>query len=363
LTGSRDPIYPDSVERGDRLGFDIGTDLLCTADSDGRFTSLNAAWERVLGWSRADLMARPFIEFVHPDDVEATLRESARVADADYELARFENRYRTKDGDWRWLRWSAHADGTTWFAIAFDVTEMKHAEARLRHAFEAGSLLAYSQPIMDQWSRQLVQEELLARLRLESGEVALPAHFVPDAERLGLIGIVDRQMMASGLERARAGRPVEVNVSASSVSDHAIADDLVGLVAESPSAAGRVVFEITETAAIENLDAARDFSERMVSLGCTFALDDFGTGFGSLTHLRQLPVRYLKIDRSFVAGLTTDRDDQALVRSVVAIAREHGIHTVAEGVEDESTLTALGHCSVDLVQGYLIGHPRPLGPV
>jgi PAS domain S-box-containing protein len=351
------------VERGEGLGFDIGADLLCTADGQGRFTSLNAAWERVLGWSREELMARPFIDFVHPDDVDSTLRESARVAEAGYELARFENRYRTKSGDWRWLSWSALADGTTWFAVVFDITDRKHAEARLRRAFEAGSLLAYSQPIMDQWSRQLVQEELLARLRLESGEVTPPADFVPDAERLGLIDIVDRQMMANGLARARGGHPVEVNVSAYSVSDHATADDLVGLVAESRPAAERIVFEITETAAIENLDAARDFSERMVSLGCCFALDDFGTGFGSLTHLRQLPVRYLKIDRSFVAGLTTDRGDQALVRSVVAIAREHGIHTVAEGVEDEPTLNALRHCSVDLVQGYLIGHPRPVEPV
>ena len=100
-----------------------------------------------------------------------------------------------------------------------------------------------------------------------------------------------------------------------------------------------LIFEITETAAIEHLDAARDFAERLTRLGCRFALDDFGTGFGSLTYLRRLPVRYLKIDTSFVSDLATSPEDQAMVRGIVAIARELGVLTVAEGIEDEATLS------------------------
>src|SRR6187401_1611556 len=88
------------------LRFDMATDLLCTAGADNRFKSLNAAWERVLGWTREELMARPYVEFVHPDDAAATAAEAARIDEVDRELIAFENRFRTKDGGYRWLRWS-----------------------------------------------------------------------------------------------------------------------------------------------------------------------------------------------------------------------------------------------------------------
>ncbi len=86
-------------------------------------------------------MARPFIDFVHPEDVERTAR-AAKVAEPDTELAAFENRYRTKAGGWRWLEWSARSDGETWFAVAWDVTERKEAELRLRQAIAEERLLA-----------------------------------------------------------------------------------------------------------------------------------------------------------------------------------------------------------------------------
>ena len=346
------------------LAFDMQSNLLCTIDASGHFTSLNPAWETVLGWSREELMARPFLEFIHPDDLERTQQEAARVVEADYELAKFENRYATKAGGWRWLQWSARTDGTSWFAVAWDVTERKVGEVRLREALAKDRLVPYTQPIMDQRTRRFVQEELLARLQNESGGLEAPAAFIPMAESLGLTGLVDLRMMAEGVALARRGRSVEVNLSAVSIADPATAGQLLDLVADSPGIAGRLIFEITETAVIENLDAAQDFSERMVALGCSFALDDFGTGFGTLTQLRKLPIEFLKIDRSFVGNMTDNAADQALVRSVVAIAREHGIRTIAEGVEDRPTLTALRHCEVDYAQGYLIGRPRPLnGPL
>src|SRR5918999_2654328 len=114
------------TERGVReLAFDIERDLICTTNADGCFASLNAAWERMLGWSREELMARPFLDFVHPDDVERTAREAARVDEPDRELVGLENRYRAKDGSWRWVRWSARSDGTTWFAVGHDITESR----------------------------------------------------------------------------------------------------------------------------------------------------------------------------------------------------------------------------------------------
>jgi EAL domain-containing protein (putative c-di-GMP-specific phosphodiesterase class I) len=106
--------------------------------------------------------------------------------------------------------------------------------------------------------------------------------------------------------------------------------------------------------------AERGLGGRLTSLGCRFALDDFGTGFGSLTYLRHLPLEFLKIDASYVEHLTRTAGDQALVRSIVAIAHELVPRTVAEGVEDEPTLRLLREFGVDHVQGYLIRRPQPL---
>lgn len=364
-TVGREAVGNDGLSKGgDRREwrFDIERDLLCATDARGFFISLNRAWEDVLGWTREELCSRPYIELVHDDDVERTAREAARLAQPDYELADFENRWRHKDGGYRWLRWSARSDGEQSFAVAFDITERKRSEERLRRTLTADHLLAYSQPIMEQRSRRVEQEELLVRMRGDAdGEVVLaPDRFVPMAERLGLIGIVDRWMLDQAIAVAARGRRVQINLSARSINDPKLVSDVCAAVGAAPSRARMLTFEITETAAIEHLDAARDFTERLLPLGCRFALDDFGTGFGSLTYLRQLPVNLLKIDTSFIHGMADNRSDRALVRSVIAIARELGLETVAEGVEDQATLELLRSFGVDHVQGYLIGRPQPV---
>jgi PAS domain S-box-containing protein len=342
--------------------FKIDRDLLATVDANGYFTSLNTAWEPLLGWTRQELMARPLIDFVHPDDRRRTAEESSKVDRPDYEVIDFENRYLTKGGSWRWLRWSARSDGQTWFTVAFDVTEQKAAEARLRSLLTSENLLAYSQPILEAHGGKLVQEELLARVRTpgEREVVMLPEGFVPAAERHGLIGLVDREMLAKGVRLAARGRDAEINLSAQSICDEDLARSLERLLSDSGEAAARIVFEVTETDAIQHLDAAEEFAERMVRLGCRFALDDFGTGYGSLTYLRRLPVQFLKIDTTFVRDLAHSHADQAMVRSIVAIAREFGLTTVAEGVEDGLALQLLREYGVHNVQGFLTGRPRPL---
>jgi PAS domain S-box-containing protein len=342
-------------------GFRMERDLLCTANSEGYFTSLNGGWERLLGWTREELMSRPFVDFVHPNDREQTVRRAARVTSADHELVDFENRYRAKGGTWRWLRWSARSDGETWFAVAFDVTEEKETEQRLRAVLTDDHLIAYTQPIVDGLG-SVTQEELLVRMRGPNGDgtVLAPDTFLPDAERTGLIGLVDRWMVDQGVALASVGRRPEVNLSARSMGDVDLTTELAEGLREAGAKASSLIFEITETAAVEHLDTALDFAERVGRLGCRFALDDFGTGFGSLTYLRHLPVQYLKIDSSFILNLTEDAEDQAMVRAIVAMAKELGVLTVAEGVEDETTLGMLRGFGVDLLQGYHIGRPAPL---
>jgi PAS domain S-box-containing protein len=345
-----------------QLGLDLERDLVCTADQNGYFTSVSNGWERLLGWTREELMSRPFLDFVHPADRDRAREQASSMRGAGYETVNFENRYRARGGGWRWLRWSARSDGEAWFAVAFDITQRKDTEHRLRRLLTDDHLLAYSQPILDQRRRSVVQEELLVRLRVpqEGDAVMAPAEFLPDVEACGLIGIVDHWMVAQGLSLAGRGRLAEVNLSARSIGDEALTQQFEEAIRRSGVGAENLIFEITETAAIEHLDAARDFAERLTRLGCRFALDDFGTGFGSLTYLRRLPVRYLKIDSSFVRDLTTSREDQAMVRGIVAIAREFGVLTVAEGIEDEATLGLLHDYGVDYAQGYLIGRPAPL---
>src|SRR5436190_13860430 len=347
----------------DNHGFHIERDLLCTVNAAGYFTSLNAGWERALGWTREELMSRPLSDFIHPSDRVRTNEEMSKVSRPDYQVVNFENRYRARGGGWRWLRWSARADGETWFAVAFDVTEEKEMETHLRGVLTDEHLLAYSQPILDHRRGEIVQEELLVRMRANggSGDVLPPSAFLPDAERCGLIGLVDRWMAAHAVALSRQGRRAEVNLSAVSIGDAEFTTSLerwIGRVGVNP---GNIVFEITETAALEQLDVAVDFADRLTRLGCQFALDDFGTGFGSLTHLRLLPVRFLKIDTSFVRNVSSSREDQAIVRGIVAIARELGVRTVAEGIEDAGTLELVSDYGVDFAQGFHIGRPAPVG--
>lgn len=126
-------VAADAGDVGDRDAFfDLSLDMLCIADVSGRFVDLNAAWTRALGWSLDELKARPFVEFVHPDDRERTAKESAKLA-AGILSIRFENRYRCKDGTYRWLQWNGNyrPERALFYAVARDVTKEKAAIAAL----------------------------------------------------------------------------------------------------------------------------------------------------------------------------------------------------------------------------------------
>ena len=125
----------------------------------------------------------------------------------------------------------------------------------------------------------------------------------------------------------------------------------------------RLIFELTETAAIANIEEAKAFASRLRGRGCRFALDDFGAGFGSFYYLKNLPFDYLKIDGDFIRGLATSPMDQLVVEAIVSIARGMGKKTVAEFVADEETVRLLEKAGVDYAQGYHIGRPRPLRDV
>jgi PAS domain S-box-containing protein len=254
--------------------------------------------------------------------------------------------------------------------IATDITDSRRQqkEAQQRHdatelirsALREQRMFAVGQPVVEIASERTVSEELLIRLSLPGGDGLLqPAAFLPAAERFGLIQEVDTWMVHRAIEVA-ATHAVQVNLSAVTFSDRSAREAIVSALERAAGAADRIVFEITETAAAHHLEDACAFAEALTELGCGLALDDFGTGFGSFTYLRRLPLRYLKIDHSFVTGLPYSNDDRRVVSSIVHIAKQFELQTIAEGVEDAETLKILGELGADFAQGFHLGRPKPL---
>jgi EAL domain-containing protein (putative c-di-GMP-specific phosphodiesterase class I) len=233
---------------------------------------------------------------------------------------------------------------------------------RIRRAIEAERLVLHSQPIVNLATGENVGEELLVRMVDEDGALVMPSAFLPTAERFGLIRDIDRWVVSRALELIAGGRRVSVNLSARSVSDPELTTRVEHGLRRAGADPSLLVFEITETAAAADMEDVRAFAERVKRLGCGLALDDFGTGFGSFIYLKHLPVTELKIDMEFVRHVSHSRADRRLVESIVMIAQALGVRTVAEGVEDEATLTLLRKYAVDFAQGWHLGAPTPVEP-
>ena len=156
---------------------------------------------------------------------------------------------------------------------------------------------------------------------------------------------------------------LNVNLSGKSIGDRKLAALTEDALAESGIDPARLIFELTETAAISNIEEAKSFAIRLHRHGCRFALDDFGAGFGSFFYLKSFPFDYLKIDGDFIRGLASSPMNQLVVSAIVSIARGLDKKTVAEFVTDEETARLLRTLGVDHAQGYHVGLPRPVSEV
>lgn len=245
------------------------------------------------------------------------------------------------------------------------------AEAeRIRLALEEDRLILFCQPILDLATNSIGQYELLLRLPDEDhAEPLPPSAFLYRAERSGLIQAIDAWVVrkAIGLiaEHAEVGSRLvlNVNLSGRSFGDRRLAELTKKTLEESGIDPSQLILEITETAAISNVEEAKAFALQLRAQGCRFALDDFGAGFGSFYHLKTFPFDYLKIDGGFVRELTTSPMDQLVVAAIVSIARGMGMQTVAEFVTSESAAVLLRKLGVDHAQGFHIGAPRPVADV
>ncbi|MEM6503626.1 MAG: EAL domain-containing protein [Cyanobacteria bacterium P01_C01_bin.89] len=213
--------------------------------------------------------------------------------------------------------------------------------------------------------------EVLLRLRDESGQLVSPQQFIPAAERYNLMPELDQWVVRSLLDQLtshlfeKGHAPITgwryfVNLSGASFNDEAFGDFLVTQLQRPVLNYVDITFEVTETAAIANLNQAVDLIKRVQAVGGTFALDDFGSGMSSLTYLSTLPVDYLKIEGQFVRSVAADSVSRAMVEAICHISNSLGLKTIAEGVEDKDVLQTVGKLSVDYVQGFAVDLPGPL---
>lgn len=231
------------------------------------------------------------------------------------------------------------------------------------HALDEDQFEPWFQPIMDLRDMSVHHYEALARIRKEDGSIILPASFISTAERFGMIGAIDKDVIGKTLaiqsRLARGGRTVSftMNISGKNLGDEELLKYIREKIAESGASGGHLIFEITETSAINDLGTAVKFIKSLKDFGCRFSLDDFGVGFTSFVYLRELQVDYLKIDGSFIKGLADRPENQLLVKAMTDMAHVLGILTIAEYVEEESALELLKMFGVDYAQGHLIGKP------
>lgn len=255
---------------------------------------------------------------------------------------------------------------------------------RLREALQKGLFVLHYQPIVPMpdldmsrlpaedgmlWTELVdtlpgrAHYEVLVRMLGPSGEIIAPQAFIPTAERFNLMPEIDRWVVTSAIRRlgeinANGDRVAfTINLSGQTLDDKRLVPLIKKLIGGMSLDPGALVFEITETAAIENIDIAKKIIDELRVLGCRFALDDFGSGFSSFSHLKHLAVDYIKIDGLFVQGMARDPIDHAMVASMNDIAHSLGRLTIAEYVENAEILSLLKKCGVDYVQGYYLSRP------
>jgi diguanylate cyclase len=237
--------------------------------------------------------------------------------------------------------------------------------SELRLALRSEQFVLHYQPKVAIRGRHLVGVEALVRWQHPRLGLLGPVEFVPLVESEGLMRLLTLQVLDLALAQQRAWRtagivvPVAVNLSPSNLMDARLPIDVKLLLERHDAAPERLELEITEETLTRDPHRALDVIARIGELGVEFSLDDFGTGYSSLAQLRRLPVRSLKIDRSFIANMTDNDEDANIVRSTVQLARSLGLRVVAEGVERVEHVHALERCGCDVAQGFYFSEPLP----
>ncbi|KQN73267.1 diguanylate cyclase [Duganella sp. Leaf61] len=253
--------------------------------------------------------------------------------------------------------------------------------SRLNEAFEQQYFRLYTQPIVGLGPTGSEHLEVLIRIQPAKGDLILPGAFIPAAERYDLMTAIDRWVIRAVCRHAGAAAaaaaadpagvptaaiapiaPIEysINLSGTSLGDDSLHDYIVEQFREFNVTPQHICFEITETAVIANLIRAQEFMAKLKALGCRFSLDDFGSGLSSFAYLKALPVDFLKIDGVFIRDIATNSINRAMVKAINEVGHVMGLRTVAEYVEDDTTLAVVRQLGLDYAQGYAVGTLQPL---
>jgi diguanylate cyclase (GGDEF)-like protein len=225
-------------------------------------------------------------------------------------------------------------------------------------------IVAAFEPVVEARSRAPAFYECLVRMEQGDGQVLLAPDIVPVAERLGLIRMVDHRILELVVDElvASPGVHLSLNISPETTMDPDWSASIESLMRTHPGVAERLIVEITETVAIQDIDDIRGFVTRLKNFGSRIAIDDFGAGYTSFRNLRKLGVDIVKIDGAFVQNIARSADDRAFVQTLIDLARRLGIKTVAEWVQDEEAAVMLREWGCDYIQGRLIGLASPQRP-
>ena len=252
-------------------------------------------------------------------------------------------------------------------ALGRQVHERSIARRILQSALEEARVVAYYQPIVELASGRVAGFEALARIQERDGSITPPSAFIPAAEESGLVVPMGARVLRIALDEAGgwpAGAAGDLNLAVNLSSRQFESGDLPALIELQLARSGRppdsLHLELTETAVMDLHVDLLDQLNRIAFLGVQIGLDDFGTGYASLTHLRRLPLAFVKVDRSFVQGLGSDHEDERIVAAVIDLAANLGLRSIAEGVETDDQLRRLRELGCDEAQGYLFA--RPLAP-
>jgi EAL domain-containing protein (putative c-di-GMP-specific phosphodiesterase class I) len=237
-------------------------------------------------------------------------------------------------------------------------------EHDLRHAVDRDELELRYQPIVTIGTNEVIGCEALVRWRHPVRGLIAPDTFIGLAEETGAIVGIDRWVLREACAAAaqlRASVPdfcVHVNVSSRDLREPDLPDVVAQALEDNGLPACALSVEVTESVALD--DSVLPVLRRLHALGVSVAMDDFGIGYSSLSYLKRLPISVLKVDRSFVRDVVSDRYDEAIVSSIVAIAHGLGFKVIAEGVEDDAQLRRIGALGCDEAQGFLLGRPQTL---
>lgn len=343
-----------------RLGGDEFAMLLRDVDIAEASTAANDLLETIhrfsFRWEDRSVDIHASIGVVPIDQSSASLSEILGAADAACYAAKEKGRNRV------------HVQEPNDKTVQRRISEMRLV-LDTKHALSENRMRLYQQAIVPTAAPGdgLLRFEVLVRMQDWDGEIVSPAVFLPAVERYNLSGDVDRWVVTHFLQWVArtpgAGERLahaSINLSGNSIGDPKLLHFLCTVLDDQDVPGDRLCFEVTETAAVRNLAAARSFIATLKERGCKFALDDFGSGLSSFGYLKNLPVDFVKIDGMFVRGLRNDRTDRAIVRSINEVAHSMGLQTVAEFVEDEATLHIVRDLAIDYAQGFALGRPTPM---